>query len=67
MNYPITIKAGDTTQVNFGAQKQAAFENSAAATQQQTKKSPLLAIIGIVLILIGVGIVVVFGILKRRD
>ncbi len=67
MNYPITIKAGDTTQVNFGAQKQAAFENSAAATQQQTKKSPLLAIIGIVLILIGIGIVVVFGILKRRD
>ncbi|MHC1772638.1 MAG: SdrD B-like domain-containing protein [Flexilinea sp.] len=65
MNYPITIQAGDTTQVNFGAQKQAAFEET-GTTVEGTRRSPIIAILGIGLMLCGVVIVIIFGILKRR-
>jgi hypothetical protein len=65
MNYPITIQAGDTTQVNFGAQKQAAFEET-GTTVEGTRRSPVIAILGIGLMLCGVVIVIIFGILKRR-
>lgn len=67
MNYSITIKAGDTTQVNFGAQKQAAFEDAIVEETAQAQKSPMLAVLGIGMIAAGIIIVVIFGILKRRD
>ncbi len=66
MNYPILIKAGDTTQVNFGAQKQAAFEDT-GTTVEGTRRSPLMAILGIGLMVCGAAIVVIFGIIKRRS
>ncbi len=67
MNYALKVQAGDTTQVNFGAQKQAAFEDAVVVQTQQTRKSPLLAIAGMGLIGVGIVIVVIFGILRRRD
>ncbi len=67
MNYAITIKAGDTVQVNFGSQKQAAFEEIQAAAEPASRRSPLLAIAGIGLMVAGLAVVVIFGILKRRD
>ncbi len=70
MNYPITVKAGDSTQVNFGAQKQAAFESTAqtAVTNPEgTRRSPLMAVLGIGLMAGGAIIVIIFGIIKRRD
>ncbi len=67
MNFPIVVKAGDTTQVNFGAQKQAAFDDVETTAVQGTTRSPLLAVAGIALMVLGLIVVVVFGILKRRD
>jgi len=66
MNYAITVKAGDMTQVNFGAQKQAAFEDT-GTEQSGTRRSPVMALLGIGLILVGIVIAVIFGIVKRRD
>lgn len=67
MNYAIEIKAGDTVQVNFGSQKQAAFEKIEVAAEPTSRRSPLLAIAGIGLMVAGLAVVVIFGILKRRD
>lgn len=67
MNYAIEIKAGDTVQVNFGSQKQAAFEEIQVATEPASRRSPLLAIAGIGLMVAGLAVVVIFGILKRKD
>jgi hypothetical protein len=67
MNYAIKIKAGDTVQVNFGSQKQAAFEEIKTTNEPATRRSPLLAIVGVGMMVAGLAIVVIFGILKRRD
>ena len=66
MNYALTVKAGDNSQVNFGAQKNSKLEG-ADIQVDTTPKSPILAAAGIVLILGGLGVVFVFGILKRND
>lgn len=69
MNYPIEIVAGDKVQVNFGAQKQAALEQKIYTSEQQQgseTRSPLLAIVGIGLMLLGIGVTVVFGIFRNR-
>ncbi len=66
MNYPIIVKAGDVTQVNFGAQKQAAFEDT-GTEPVGTRRSPIMALLGIGLVLAGIVIAVIFGIVKRRD
>ena len=66
MNYALTVKAGDNTQVNFGAQKSSALEE--ADTQVEVvERSPMLALIGGGMILAGLVIVVIFGIIKRND
>lgn len=67
MNYAIKIKAGDTVQVNFGSQKQAAFEDVQTTTEPTVRRSPLLAIGGIGLMVAGLAIVFIFGILKKKD
>lgn len=67
MNYAITIRAGDAIQVNFGAQKQAAFEDQITGQKQGPKRSPIMAILGVALILAGLAIVIIFGVIKRRE
>lgn len=66
MNYALTVKAGDNTQINFGAQKSSALES--AETEVVTEnKSPIMAFIGGGLILGGLVIAFVFGVLKRNQ
>ena len=66
MNYALTVKAGDNTQVNFGAQKNSQLEE-AEIQVDTTPKSPILAIAGGALILGGLVLVIIFGIFKRND
>ncbi len=66
MNYALTVKAGDNTQVNFGAQKSSQLEE-AEINVDTTPKSPILAAIGIALIGGGLVLVFIFGILKRNE
>ena len=66
MNYALTVKAGDNTQVNFGAQKSSVLEE--AETQVETvDKSPIIAVAGGILVLAGLVIVIIFGVIKRND
>ena len=45
MNYALTVKAGDNSQINFGAQKSSVLE--AAETEVDTgNQSPMMALIG---------------------
>ncbi len=68
MNYAIQVKAGDTIRVNFGAQKQAAFEDPALINKQSgNKRSPMMALLGALFMIVGGGLVIVFGILKRKE
>ena len=66
MNYALTVKAGDNTQINFGAQKSSQLEE-AEIEIDTTPKSPVLMAIGIGLIAGGLIIVFIFGILKRNE
>ena len=66
MNYALTVKAGDNTQINFGAQKNSQMEE-AEIQIDTTPKSPILAAAGAALILGGPILVVIFGIFKRND
>ena len=66
MNYALTVKAGDNTQINFGAQKNSQLEE-AEIQVDTTPKSPILAAAGGLLILGGLVLVIIFGIFKRND
>ncbi len=66
MNYALSVKAGDNTQINFGAQKSSQLEE-ADIEVDTTPKSPILMAIGIGLIAGGLIIVFIFGILKRNE
>ena len=66
MNYALTVKAGDNTQINFGAQKNSQMEE-AEIQIDTTPKPPILAAAGAALILGGLILVVIFGIFKRND
>lgn len=66
MNYALTVKAGDTAQINFGAQKSSSLEEAEIVVDSGTK-SPILALLGGGMILAGLVVVFVFGILKRND
>ncbi len=66
MNYPLTVKAGDNTQVNFGAQKSSVLEESEIETDTGNKNI-IMAAAGAGLILAGLVIVLIFGIIKRND
>ena len=66
MNYALTVKAGDNSQINFGAQKSSVLE--AAETEVVTvDRSPMMLMIGGGLILAGVVIFIIFGVLKRNE
>lgn len=66
MNYPLTVKAGDNTQVNFGAQKSSVLEEAEIQTDTGNKNL-IMAAAGAGLILAGLVIVLIFGIIKRND
>ena len=62
MNFPLVVKAGDLSILNFGAQRSSFAEPPTVA---EGGKSPLMLIIGAVLILIGGGIAFYFFRMKR--
>lgn len=66
MNYALTVKAGDNSQINFGTQKSSVLE--AEEVQVETEnQSPIMALIGGGLILAGVVIFIIFGVIKRNE
>lgn len=66
MNYGLTVKAGDNTQINFGAQMNSQLEE-AEINVDTTPKSPILAMAGGALILGGLIVFFIFGVLKRNE
>ena len=50
LNYPLTLKAGDVATIDFGAQ------SNETATRNGSTRSPLLGILGFVLLLTGIGL-----------
>lgn len=66
MNYALTVKAGDNTQINFGTQKSSVLENQETVVET-VEKSPILALIGGGMIFAGVVIFIIFGVLKRNE
>lgn len=64
MNYPLTLKAGDNSQLAFGAQL-----GTGAITPPPGEggRSPLMAIFGAFLILAGIGLGVYFFLLRRQN
>ena len=66
MNYSLTVKPGDNTQINFGAQKSGAIED-VNTDASDGGRSPLLMFAGLGLIFAGLVVVIVFGVLKRKN
>jgi len=64
MNYPLTLIAGDTSYIDFGAQISSAAE---PVPVSEGGRSPVMAIIGGVLILGGIGLGVYFGLSQRKQ
>jgi len=63
MNYALTLRAGDTTTLDFGAQVSARAQPPEATTQQ---RSPLLALLGVILLLGGIVLGIYARLLTRR-
>lgn len=57
LHQTITLKAGDITQLNFGAQADTQTQSN-VPTPQGSGKSPLLAVAGVILLVAGVGMAV---------
>ena len=66
MNYSLTVKPGDNTQVNFGAQKSGAIEDVNNASNAGSR-SPLLMIAGLGLIFAGLIVVILFGVMRHNN
>ncbi len=57
MNYPLTLKAGDRSTLDFGAQVSSQAQPAEAETTSNGGgRSPLLAILGVVFVLAGIGL-----------
>lgn len=68
MNYPLALKAGDRSILDFGAQISSAgaiVAEQEAPTVEQSRRSPLLGIIGGVMVLFGIGLGVYLRVLRR--
>ena len=63
MNYPLVLKAGEYSILDFGAQISSA---TVPIPVNQGGKSPLMAIVGGVLILGGIGLGIYFGLSQRK-
>lgn len=63
MNLPLTLQGGDETYVDFGAQANAVQAESQVVLPESGRKSPLLGMIGLLLVLSGLvlGVYVWFG------
>jgi hypothetical protein len=69
MNYPISVKAGDTAQINFGAQVSSAGvaqQPGVTIVEPGGNKSPILGILGAILVLGGIGLGAYFVWMKRQ-
>jgi hypothetical protein len=56
LNSPIELLAGDITYLTFGAQAGSVVINENASDTESTGSSPLLGIIGMILLLGGIGL-----------
>jgi hypothetical protein len=56
LNTPLELVAGDITYLTFGAQAGSAVIEESAATSESTGTTPLLGIIGLVMLLGGIGL-----------
>lgn len=68
MNYPLTLNAGDRSILDFGAQTSSAgalIEEQSGTGEDQSRRSPLLGIIGGVMVLFGIGLGVYLRVLRR--
>jgi len=68
MNFPLELTAGDQSILTFGAQTSSAgalIAEQTSPTDLSTRRSPLLAILGGIMLLIGVGIAVYLWIQRR--
>ena len=68
MNYPLSLIAGDTSIIDFGAQTSSAgalVAQQTGPTVQNTRRSPLLGILGGILMIVGIGIGVYLWIQRR--
>jgi hypothetical protein len=68
MNYPLTLTAGDSSILDFGAQTSSAgalVAEQESPTLPESRRSPLLGIVGGVLVLFGIGLGVYLRVLRR--
>ncbi|NPV57933.1 MAG: LysM peptidoglycan-binding domain-containing protein [Anaerolineae bacterium] len=66
LNYPLQLLAGDTSVLDFGAQESSSALPTDEPGGSSGGRSPLLAILGGILILIGIGMALYFRTLTRR-
>ena len=68
MNYPLSLTAGDQSILDFGAQTSSAgalIAQAAAPSDQAAPKSPMLAIMGAVMMVLGLGIGIYLWVQRR--
>ena len=68
MNYPLTLKAGDRSILDFGAQTSSAgalVAEQVSPEGESTRRSPLLGIMGGVMVLFGIGLGIYLRVLRR--
>jgi hypothetical protein len=69
MNYPITVNPGDITYLDFGAQPNSeamAEENAVLPGDSPSGRSPMMAIVGIAILVLGIGMGVYAYFLKQN-
>jgi hypothetical protein len=65
LNTTLTLEAGQTTQIAFGAQANSELEAETALIPESPRKSPLMGIIGGVLLAAGIGLGIYATLLRR--
>ena len=66
LNYPITLNAGDETYLDFGAQKNSeTLAEEATLPAESGKKSPVMGIVGGILMLLGLGLGVYAWVVRK--
>lgn len=66
LNHAITVHAGDSILINFGAQKNGVNENI-VADDTGTTKNPLFLLLGAGCMFLGSAMVIIFGVVKRKN
>lgn len=65
MNQPLSLKAGDNSYINFGAQQSLQAAPEVSSTDPGEQRSPLLALAGAALVLIGIGLGIFLKLMNR--